>query len=237
MTPASPRRLAASIVLSWCGALALGSRAVSAHDGMHVARVVVGRGSALAACAGLDSSNANRARTRFPRNAELAFRGRLTGGIGQALACDAAGNLIVAHGEPRLSKLDAKGQALWSERLPSEASCAPVLLASGSILIITREGDALFFSTNGKLDHRRALPFSEASRHTSAIPTGSGGALVVRGSELLQLDSSGNVNRRIRSNSDVSAVAESGPDLVVVNVDGEELGRSRFYVVQVRGAA
>jgi hypothetical protein len=181
---------------------------------------VVGRGSALAACDGLDSSNAYRARTHFPRNAELSFRGRLSGGIGQAPASDSVGNLIIAHGEPRLSKLDPKGQTLWSERLPSEASCAPVLLGSGAILIVTRDGEALFFSSSGKLEHKHPLPFSETSRHTVAIPTGSGGALVARGSELVQLDASGRVERRTRAKTDVSALAESGANLVAISVDG-----------------
>lgn len=220
MKPVAALCKAASLVLAGSVALAVRAPALSARDGTRVQRVVVGRGSALAACDGLESSNANRARTRFPRNAELAFRGRLSGGIGQAPASDSAGNLIVAHGEPRLSKLGPKAQTLWSERLPSEASCAPVVLANGAILIVTRDGDALYFSSSGKLEHKHALPFSETSRHTVAIPTGSGGALVARGSELVQLDAEGRVERRTRAKTDVSALAESGSNLVAIGADG-----------------
>jgi hypothetical protein len=192
----------------------------SARDAQRVQRLIVGRGSALAACEGLDASNGNRARTRFPASPELAFRTRLSGGIGQAPASDARGNLIVAHAEPRLSKLDAKGRTLWSERLTSEASSAPVLTSAGSILIVTRDGDALFFSSAGKLLAKRALPLSDPRRRSLAIPTSNGGALLASGSELLELDERGAIVRKLRASGNVSAIAEGNQAWVAVSENG-----------------
>ena len=153
------------------------------------------RRSALAACEGLDASNGNRARSRFPAAPQLTFRTRLAGGIGQAPASDAQGNLIVVHGEPRLSKLDAKGRTLWSERLASEASSAPVLTSAGSILIVTRDGEALFYSSSGKLQAKRALPLSDPRRRSLTIPTGNGGACWRAAANCLELDERGAVVR------------------------------------------
>ena len=219
----SARLRALSVVCS----LALSSSASSAHDANRVHTLIVGRGSALAACDGLNASNDNRARGRFPLNPELAFRVRLPGGSGQAPASDAAGDLIIAHVEPRLSKLDAKGRTLWSERLPSEASCAPVLTSDGSILIVTRDGDALLFSSAGRLEKRRALPVADPRRHTLAIPTASGGALVACGSDLLQLDREAQIVRQTSGKGNISALAESSAGLVAVGENGSvELGRA-----------
>jgi hypothetical protein len=205
----------------------LSGRALSAHDANRVQAVAVGRSAALAACEGLDSSNSSRARTTFPRAPEVRFRTRLAGGIGQAPACDQAGNLIIVHGEPRLSKLDAFGRSLWSERLPSEASCSPALLSNGSILVVTRDADALLFQANGALQHKRALPLSDPRRHTFSIPTASGGALVASGVDLLQLDARGDVERQAHARGSITAIAESGPDLVAISENGSvELARA-----------
>ncbi|MEI9939774.1 MAG: PQQ-binding-like beta-propeller repeat protein [Pseudomonadota bacterium] len=200
--------------------MALLSAPSSARDAQRVQRVVVGRGSALAACEGLDESNGNRARVAFPAAPELVFRTRLTGGIGQAPASDAQGNLVIVHAEPRLSKLDRKGRTLWSERLTTEASSAPVLTSAGTILILTREGDALLYSTVGKLLAKRALPLSDPRRHSLAIPTDNGGALLASGSELLELDERGAVVRQLRASGNLSTIAEANAELVAVSDSG-----------------
>ncbi|MEI9951231.1 MAG: PQQ-binding-like beta-propeller repeat protein [Pseudomonadota bacterium] len=200
--------------------LALLSAAAGARDAERVQRVVVGRGSALAACEGLDASNSNRARSRFPSTLELAFRTRLSGGIGQAPASDAQGNLIVVHAEPRLSKLDGKGRTLWSERLASEASCAPVLTSAGAILIVLRNGEAVFYSSAGKLQAKRALPLSDPRRRSFAIPTGNGGALLASGSDLLELDERGGIVRQLHASGTLSAIAEANAALVLVSDNG-----------------
>jgi hypothetical protein len=192
----------------------------SARDAGRVQRVAVGRGSAPAACEGLDASNGNRARIRFPSSPELVFRTRLTGGVGQAPASDAFGNLIIVHAEPRLSKLDAKGRTLWSERLASEASAAPVLTSAGSILIVTRDGEALFYSSAGRLQAKRALPFADPRRHSMGIPTSSGGALLANGSDLFELDESGAVVRQLHGTGNLSTIAEANGSLIAVRDNG-----------------
>jgi putative pyrroloquinoline-quinone binding quinoprotein len=192
----------------------------SARHLERVQRIIVGPGSAVAACEGLDSSNANRARVRFPVPPEVVFRTRLSGGVGQAPACDAQGNLIVIHAEPRLSKLDRKGRTLWTERLESEATCAPVLTSAGSILIFNREGEALFFSSAGKLLTKRNLPLTDPRRRSLAVPTDNGGALLASGSELLELDERGAAVRLLHASGSISTVAEASAGLVVVTDKG-----------------
>jgi len=193
----------------------------NARDAQHAQLVWVGRSAALATSEGLDASNAYRSRVRFPSDPELTVRTRLPGGIGQAPASDEAGNLIIVHTEPRLSKLDAQGRTSWTERLPSEASAAPTLLADGSILIVTREAEALLFSRAGKRLQRSALPFSDPRRRTLAIATESGGALVVSGNELVELDSTGRNLRQARLRGNASALLESSAGSIVVSDAGD----------------
>ena len=207
-------------LLASCLALLSTPSRSSARDAQRIQRIVVGPGAALAACEGLDASNGNQARIRFPAAPELVFRTRLTGGIGQAPASDAQGNLIVAHAEPRLSKLDTKGRTLWSERLTSEASSAPVLTSAGAILIVTRDGEALFYSSDGKLRAKRALPLSDPRRRSLTIPTGSGGALLASGRDLLELDERGAIVRQLHASSALSTIAEDSAGLVLIGENG-----------------
>jgi len=180
----------------------------------------VGRGAGFAACEGLDASNGNRAHSDFPSAPQVFLRRRLAGGIGQAPASDEHGNLIIAHGEPRLSKLDARGRTLWSERLDSEAGSAPVLTSAGAISIVTRDGEALFFSSAGKLQAKRALPLSDPRRHSLSIPSVNGGVIVASGSELLQLDERGVIVRKLRASGNLSSIAEADAALVAVSDNG-----------------
>jgi PQQ-like domain len=215
------------LALCLAAVTALSGSALSAHDANRVHAFTVGRGAAFAACEGLDASNDGRARGSFPRDAELRVRTRVSGGIGQAPASDDAGNLIIAHGEPRLSKLTAEGRSVWSERLPSEASCSPTLLSDGSILIVTRDADALLFQPNGKLQHKQALALADPRRRTFSIPLANGGALLASGADLLELDARGELVRQERARGTVTAIAESDFGLVAIAENGGvELARA-----------
>lgn len=200
--------------------LCAGATPVQARDTNRVQVLSVGPSAALADSEGLDASNSYCSRLRFPKAPELSLRTRLPGGIGQAPASDEAGNLIIVHTEPRLSKLDGKGRTLWSERLPSEAGCAPALLSDGSILIVTREAEALSFSATGKQLARGRLPFSDARRRTLAIATHSGGALVASGNELVELDNRAHVVRQLQLRGNACALLESGLGLIAVSDAG-----------------
>jgi hypothetical protein len=214
------RALAACSCLALLAALSLQARASSARDAQRVQVFMVGRGPALAASEGLDARHSHRSRIAFPQDPELNLRVRLPGGIGQAPAADEAGNLIIVHSEPRLSSLDDKGRTQWTERLPSEASSAPVLLSDGAILIVTRDAEALLFSRAGKRVQRAALPFSDPRRRTLAVPTESGGALVVSGSELVELDSGAQILRQARLRGNTGALLVSGSDSIAVSETG-----------------
>ena len=201
-------------------ALCVGTSKLQARDANRVQVLSVGRSAALADSEGIDSSNSYRSRLRFPKAPELSLRARLPGGIGQAPVSDEAGDLIVVHTEPRLSKIDGKGRTLWSERLPSEAGCAPALLSDGSILIVTREAEALAFSANGKPLARSRLPFTDPRRRTLAIATGSGGALIASGTELVELDARARIVRQTQLRGNACALLESGSDLLAVSDAG-----------------
>jgi len=200
--------------------LSLSSAPSSARDAQRVQRVMVGRGPGIAACEGIDASNTNRAASDFPAAPQVTFRTRLAGGIGQAPASNAQGELIIVHSEPRLSQLDAKGRTLWSERLTSEASSAPVLTSAGAILIVTRDGDVSLYSGSGKLQVKRALPLTDPRRRTLSVPTGNGGALVASGNELLELDERGALVRKLHASGNLSTVAEAEGALIAVSENG-----------------
>lgn len=198
----------------------LSSAPSNARDAQQVQRVMVGRGAGIATCEGIDASNTNQAASDFPAAPQVSFRTRLAGGIGQAPASNAQGDLIVVHSEPRLSQLDAKGRTLWSERLTSEASSAPVLTSAGAILIVTRDGEVSLYTGSGKLQAKRTLPLSDPRRRTLTVPTGNGGALVASGSELLELDERGALVRKLRAAGNLSTVAEADGALIAVSENG-----------------
>lgn len=204
-------------LLAW--ALASASSAL-AHDANGVHRFVLGKGSALAASEALNAAGTLRSSTTFPKAPRIASRARLTNGIGQAPASDAAGNLYIAHGEPRVSKLDPSGRALWSERLPSEAAAAPALLANGRLLIVTREAEALVYAANGVLLERRPLPLAELRRRFLLVPTTNAGALVANGNEVLELDDRAQVVRRAKARAPLSALLESDSGWLAVSETG-----------------
>ncbi|HET7540767.1 MAG TPA: PQQ-binding-like beta-propeller repeat protein [Polyangiaceae bacterium] len=210
----------ALVACSLALASALASAPSRARDARRVQRVVIGRGSALAGCEGIDASNDNRTRTTFPAAPRLAFRTRLAGGIGQAPASDTHGNLIVVHSEPRLSKLDESGRLLWSERLASEASSAPVLTSAGKILVVTRDGEAQLYSPLGKLLAKRTLSLADPRRRSLAIPTESGGAAVASGSDLVELDERAAPVRQLHANGNLSTIAETDAGLLAISDNG-----------------
>ena len=216
-----------ALVLASTCALLCAATAFASHSPNQVQIIAVGRSAAWASCEGVEPSNSSRARAPFPHNPELSLRTRVAGGIGQAPASDELGNVIIAHAEPRLSKLDPRGHSLWSERLPSEASCTPTLLRSGSILIVTREADALLFQPSGKRSAKHALPLSDPRRRTFSIPTANGGALIAAGADLLELDASGELVRQARARGNVTALAEANAGLVAISENGSvELARA-----------
>jgi hypothetical protein len=185
-----------------------------------VQRVTVGRGASIAACEGIDPGNTNHAASDFPTAPQISFRTRLAGGIGQAPASTAQGELIVVHSEPRVSQLDAKGRTRWTERLSSEASSAPVLTSAGVIWIVTRDAELSLYSGSGKLVAKHALPLSDPRRRTLTVPTGNGGALVASGSELLELDERGALVRKLHGSGNLSTVAEADGALIAVAENG-----------------
>ncbi len=168
----------------------------------------------------LDVSSTSVARSRFPRAPVVAFRARLPGGIGQAPASDGAGNLIVLHAEPRLSKLDAQGRTLWSRRIEAEAMSAPIITAGGAIAFIDLQGDARVFSASGADLGAHALPFSDLRRHALVAPLANGGLLAASGSEIVELDAHGAVVRQGHASAAIVALAQSGTSTLVVSDNG-----------------
>jgi outer membrane protein assembly factor BamB len=191
-----------------------------ARDVDRVQSFVVGPSRGLANCEWLDAGNTSRAQMSFPRAPEVSFRIRVPGGIGQAPASDDAGNLIVVHGEPRVSKLDDQGRTLWTERIGSEAMSAPVLISDGSILLLTHDGEALLLAPSGKLLHKSVLPLAEPLHRTFAIPTTNAGALVASGTDIVELDSLAEVRRQTHVRANVSAIAEWHSDLIAISENG-----------------
>jgi len=210
-----------SLAARWLAlGLALSEPAGHARSAARAQLLSVGHDSGLATCAGIGADNAQRARTEFPRTPVATFRVRVPGGIGQAPVSDRASRLIIAHAEARLSKFDTRGLALWSQRLPSEAAAAPVLTSDGSILIVTRDGEALLFTSAGTLRARRMLPIAAPRHRVLAIPTAGGGAFVACGTDLIELGSDAEVLREARVRANVSAIAEASDSLFAFGENG-----------------
>ena len=225
-TPAARVRRAAFARAAIAAACALALAAIRtsrASDANRVHAFVVGKGAGLASCEWLDASNTSRARVRLPRAPAVAFRVRLPGGIGQAPASDAQGNLIVVHGEPRLSELDAQGRTLWTTRLENEATNAPVLLSNGSILLLAHGAEALLFSPSGKLLHKTTLPIDERRQRTVAIPSANGGALAASGTDIVELDTAGDITRQGHAPANITAVLQWGANSFAICENGAVL--------------
>lgn len=206
--------------LTAAGVIVTVDEASYASDSNQTHAFVVGRSGALANGAWLDAGNTSRARVHFPRAPEVGFRVRIPGGIGQAPASDAAGDLIVVHAEPRISKLDSRGRTLWSKRLESEVTNAPVLTSSGKIVLVTHDADALLLSPRGKLLQKSPLPLGELRHKTLAISTDNGGVLIANGTSLVELDSAGEVTRQGHSLATVTALAEWRSALLAISDNG-----------------
>ena len=217
----TPRDLRAGLTLAAVSAVVtLGAAAAYARDTNRAQAFVVGASPGIANGEGLDACNTNRTRGHFPRAPQVALRIRVPGGIGQAPASDSAGNLLLVHGEPQVSKLDSQGRTLWTVRLESEAASAPVLTADGDILVISQEADALLLAPSGKLRHEHRLPLAEPRHRTLAIPTANGGALVASGKDLVELSESAEVVRQTRTRANLTAIAESAFGLLAIGENG-----------------
>jgi len=219
-TPSARARRAA-VATSCALALAFAANGISrASNANYVHAFVVGKGAGLASSEWLDASNTSRARVRFPRAPAIAFRVRLPGGIGQAPASDALGNLIVLHGEPRVSKLDAQGHTIWTKRLESEASSAPVLTSDGSILLLSHDAEALLFSSSGVLLHKSAVPLDERRHRSLAIPTINGGAWLASGTDIVELDATAQITRQGHAPGNVTALLQWGSNSFAICENG-----------------
>jgi hypothetical protein len=213
----APRCAALALLLVVVATTARSSRA---DDPRRVHSFVLGPSPGLASSEWLDAADTSVACTTFPRAPTVTLRLRVPGGIGQAPASDADGNLIIAHGEARISKLDAHGRTLWSQRLESEAATAPLPLADGTILVVTHGADALLFSATGHPTFARPLPLEGSKHRTLAIPTQNGGALVASGTDVLELDRTGQVTRQLQAPAAVAGLAQAGSKLIAITENG-----------------
>lgn len=193
----------------------------SAAESARVAHtLVIGEMVTSASGEGLDSGSSGTVHEHFPRAPVVSFRTRLAGGIAEPPASDAAGNLIVAHAEPRVSKLSPEGHELWSQRLEAEPAAPPIITRNGTIAIITQKGDSVALTETGAELATHPLPLSDPRRRARAIPLAHGGLAVASGSEIVELGATGEVLRQGHAKSTVVALVQSGASLLAVADSG-----------------
>jgi hypothetical protein len=158
--------------------------------------VAVGAPRGAAPSERLDPRRTGRARTALPTRAVEVWRRHVNGNLEVPPVVDEAGDVIVALGISEIVKLGSDAREKWRARLVAGAAASPVILADGTIVVLTAAGVAQGFTPGGA--PRFTTPLGIARRDTDTIPLAlsSGGLLVAAGSTVVELDADGVVRAR-----------------------------------------
>jgi hypothetical protein len=192
----------------------------------------------------VDGARSGRSRWPLPARPRAVWQTRIAGPLAFGIAVDDRGHTLAVTGAAELIQLDAKGRQQWSARTPAAISAsAPFVLAGGSRGFVTRAGEVLTFTREGRPATRTrllaggafALP-SEQSPSPGAAralgpPAASGAPVLVRsdgnlivglGEELFQLGQ-GDLQHRARLSDRASALLEVGNATLITTARGTVL--------------
>ncbi len=136
----------------------------------------------------LDLEGSSRSRVALPKQPAVRFQKRLPGPILGAPVANARGELVVAHGNGRVSAVDAAGHTTWTLRPGGDLLGAPILIGSGRTLVVTRDAEVVSISGDGRELSREKLPFGELEGALVASPTLDGGAIVASGARFARVN-------------------------------------------------
>jgi hypothetical protein len=124
-----------------------------------------------------------------PESARIGWQRRLAAGATGNVLVDAAGRVFVP-GVRRMTELGADGSLRHEIEAPASASVAAALLADGTRVVLTREGQLLGWSDAGASALHADLPTPPPSSDSALVPLADGGLLVAVGRWLFAFDAS-----------------------------------------------
>lgn len=198
--PFVARGLASAVAVLALGALvkAAPARADTLDPSLPHA-VTVGPPRGAAPSERLDPRRTGRARTHLPAAPAELWRRHVSGNIEVPPVVDEGGNLLVATTVSELVKLAPDARELWRARFGNgnaNAAAAPMLLAGGTVVVLTQAGWAWGFSPSGA--PRFATPLGFSRRDVDSVPVAleNGGFVVAAGNTVVELTAEGAVRAR-----------------------------------------
>jgi outer membrane protein assembly factor BamB len=159
--------------------------------------LLVGAPAGHAPAERIDGRRSGRTRTKLPAAPVEAWRHHVTGGLEQAPAVDAQGNILVAGTVPELLALAPDGKELWRVRLGTAAPVAPpVITSDGGAVVITSAGQAWGVAPSGAVRFTTALGLRGRDIDVAPLALDDGGVVIASGAALVEIDRDGAVRAR-----------------------------------------
>jgi hypothetical protein len=173
-----------------------------------------------AAMRGGDWSRAHRAEA-LPSASEatVSWHRQLPGGVSCNLLVDAAGAIFVV-GRGRVTQLNREGQREYSQPADITSAVAATLLADGTRVALTAEGQLRAWSATGAAHFSVELPSPNRWGDGALLPLPDGGLLVSGGVQLFDLDAAGYVRARVRMKHPVQQTLVLGARGIIVDEHG-----------------
>lgn len=156
------------------------------HSGL---RLQVGPPNAPHAMRRVDAKRSGQVGTRLRAEPRVQRRLRVALGVGRGLVTLADGSFFVVHSGPRASRFDAQGKLLHSQKLPAEASSAPIVTSAGWFGF-TAGGELYLVDGAGRVRARTALGDADPSVR-SILATRDGGVLLTSYGTLIKISALG----------------------------------------------
>jgi hypothetical protein len=154
------------------------------------------------------------------QTASIAWQRQLAEGISCNLLVDAGGSIFAA-GVGRVTQLSANGVTEFSQPTDISAAVAAALLADGSRVVLSSQGQLRSWSPSGAARWRLDLGTSKRQSSGALLPSADGGLLVSGGHWLISLDADANVRARVKTKQPVQQTLMVGGQSVFVDQTGD----------------
>jgi hypothetical protein len=216
-TPLSGRLAAAALGLSLTAAPGDAPARADTLDPTMPRTVVVGPPRGAAPSDRLDPHRTGRARTRLPSPPVELWRRHVSGNVEQPPVVDADGNVLVALSVAEVVKLGPDARELWRARLgAAPAAVPPLLLADGTLVVLTLAGAAVGLTPGGALRFVTPLGFLKRDVvDTVPVALENGDLLIAAGNAVVVLDADGVVRARGAFDDRTSGAPERAAGAVI----------------------
>jgi hypothetical protein len=212
--------MGASAALVWTALLWGADTAASTWVASMPQAIYWGPPGGPAAMSAGDWSRANRAEA-LPSGADAAvsWHRQIPGGVSCNLLVDAAGDIFVV-GTGRVTQLNQAGQREYSQPADITSAVTATLLADGTRVALSAEGQLRAWSATGAAQFSVELPSPNRWVDGALLPLPDGGLLVSGGVQLLDLDAAGHVRARAKMKHPVHQTLVLGARGIIIDEHG-----------------